>query len=189
MRNLFLTAIFSTLLLSSTFAQKDRTLFNNININLTGGWGGTQTAITSFNGEFSTLQGGFGGAEINKNFFIGGGGYTTRLLDNIDQLTDTYEMSYRGLMLGYAVKSHKVVHPQATLLVGGGWQQEEGFGASDIFVAQPAAGVEINVFRWFRVGLHGGYRFVVDDQFTATDNTFSGGYGSVSFKFGWSWGR
>lgn len=189
MRNLFLIAVFSVLLLSNVFGQRDNTLFNTGAINLTGGWGGMQTAITSINGELSSLQGGFGGVEFNKNFFIGGGGYSTTTFDNFDQFTDTYETSYGGLILGYSVKSHKVVHPQATLLVGGGWQQEPNSSASDMYIAQPAVGVEINVFRWFRLGLHGGYRIVIDDQFTGTDATFSGGYGSISFKFGWSWGK
>jgi hypothetical protein len=187
MKNLVLTAIFSALTVASLFAQKDQTLFHKVNI--TGGWGGAQIAMTNFNGETSALRGGFGGVEFNKNWFVGGGGYTSTSLDGIDQLGDTYEMNYGGLILGYGLKSHKIIHPQATILLGGGWEQELSTNRQDIFVVQPAAGVEINVLRWFRVGLHGGYRLVMEDQNLNTDPTFSGGYGSVSFKFGWSWGR
>ena len=187
MKNLVLTAIFSALTVASLFAQKDQTLFHKVNI--TGGWGGAQIAMTNFNGETSALRGGFGGVEFNKNWFVGGGGYTSTSLDGIDQLGDTYEMNYGGLILGYGLKSHKIIHPQATILLGGGWEQELSTNRQDIFVVQPAAGVEINVLRWFRVGLHGGYRLVMEDQNLNTDPTFSGGYGSVSFKFGCSWGR
>ena len=186
MKNLLLTAVFSALTVASLFAQKDQTIFSRVN--LTGGWGGAQVAITSFNGETSALRGGFGGAEFNKNFFIGGGGYSSTSLDGVDQLSDTYEMNYGGLMLGYGLKSEKVIHPQATILLGRGWKQELSTNRQDVFVVQPAAGVEINVLRWFRVGLHGGYRLVMDEQL-GTDQSFSGAYGSLSFKFGWSWGR
>jgi hypothetical protein len=187
MKNLLLTAIFSALTVASLFAQKDETLFKRFN--LTGGWGGAQIAITDFNGEISALRGGFGGIEFNKNFFVGGGSYASTSLDGLDQLGDTYEMNYGGLILGYALKSQKVIHPQATVLVGGGWQQELNANRQNIFVVQPAAGVEINVFRWFRVGLNGGYRLVMDDQNLSTDQIFSGGYGNLSFKFGYSWGN
>ncbi len=188
MRNLLLTAIFSALTVASLFAQKDETLFHKVNI--TGGWGGAQIAMTNFNGELSALRGGFGGVEFNKNWFVGGGGYSsTSLNDNIGQLGETYEMNYGGLMVGYGLKSHKIIHPQATILLGGGWQQEANTNRQNIFVVQPAAGVEINVLRWFRVGLHGGYRLAMENETLDTDQTFSGAYGSVNFKFGWSWSR
>ena len=55
---------------------------------------------------------------------------------------------------------------------------------------QPSAGVEINVFRWFRLGLEGGYRFVNDNDIAAIQDTqIEGAYGQASLKFGFSWGR
>lgn len=190
MKNLLvLTAFFSLFIISTVSAQKDRTLFNSGAVNITGAWGGSQTAITGFNGEYGALNGGFGGVELNKNLLIGGGGLTSVTYNGIDQIGDTYEMSYGGLVVGYGLKSHKIIHPQATILLGGGWQQEANVGRDNVFVVQPAIGAEINVFRWFRVGLHGGYRMAINEQFNATNDTFSGTYGSISFKFGWSWGR
>ena len=185
MKNLLLTVTFCLLTVANLMAQKDRTVFNSLN--MSGAWGGNQIQLTQFNGETSALAGGFGGVEFNKNLFIGGGGLTSTTYNSIDQLGDTYQMSYGGLILGYSMKSHKVFHPQATLLAGAGWMQEDGI-RDDVFVAQPAIGLEINVFRWMRVGVHGGYRIALDDTFTL-DDQFSDTYGSISFKFGWSWGR
>lgn len=174
---------------TSIFAQRDQTLFGRGGLRLTGGWGGTQLMVSSFNGELGALRGGFGMAELNKNFYVGGGGYTSRTYESVDQLGDNYEMSYGGLILGYGAKSYKVVHPQVGVLFGPGWKQQSGFGREDIWVAQPSIGLEFNVLRWFRIGLNAGYRFTIDQNFDGIDNNFSGGYGGVAFKFGWSWGR
>ncbi len=188
MRNLVLTITFSLLTIASLMAQRDQTMFGRGGLDITGAWGGSQIMLTSFGGEYSALQGGFGGVELNKGLFIGGGGFTSTTYNNLDQLGDNYEMSYGGLVVGYGLKSHKIIHPQVMLLVGGGWKQEQGVGRDNAFVVQPGLGVEMNVFRWFRIGVNGGYRIVLDDN-ASVDNTFSNGYGSVSFKFGWSWGR
>ncbi len=190
MKNIVLTTIFTLLTVASLMAQRDQTLFGRGGLDLTGAWGGSQIALTSFGTEYAALQGGYGGIELNKNFFIGWGGYSSFTYDGIDQINnDTYEMRYNGLMLGYGLKSYKVVHPQATLLLGGGRKEEVGVGTDNVFVAQPGLGVEFNVFRWFRIGVNGGYRIVINNDLATVDNTFSNGYGSVSFKFGWSWGN
>jgi hypothetical protein len=190
MKNFLFSALFIVLTISTLSAQRDRTLFGSGGLDLTGAWGGSQIALTSFGDEYGTLQGGFGGIEFNKNFFIGWGSYSTFEFDGIDQVNnDTYEMRYNGLMLGYGLKSYKVFHPQVNVLLGGGRKEETGMGVDGVFVAQPGLGVEVNVFRWFRVGLNGGYRIVMNDDLATVDNTFSGGYGNITFKFGWSWGR
>jgi hypothetical protein len=50
--------------------------------------------------------------------------------------------------------------------------------------------VEINVFRWFHIGLEGGYRFISDTNVAGlTNQDLSGLYGQATFKFGFSWGR
>jgi hypothetical protein len=186
MKNLVLTITLCLLVVATITAQRDRTILGSVD--LSGAWGGTQIALTNFNGELAALRGGFGGVELNKNLFIGGGAYTSNTYSGLNDLSDTYEMSYGGLIVGYGYKSHKIIHPQATLMLGGGWMQEDGVGRDDVFVAQPAIGVEINVLRWFRVGVHGGYRVALGDSFQV-DDRFSDVYGSVSLKFGWSWGR
>ena len=66
----------------------------------------------------------------------------------------------------------------------------EGGEYDKIFVVQPAAGVEINIFRWFHLGLQGGYRFVTDSSIAGlSDKQLSGAFGQATLKFGWSWGR
>ncbi|MBK6997444.1 MAG: hypothetical protein IPH31_21995 [Lewinellaceae bacterium] len=59
-----------------------------------------------------------------------------------------------------------------------------------ILVMQPSAGVEINVFRWFHLGIDGGYRFVSDATTPGLDNEYlSGWFGQATLKFGFSWGN
>jgi hypothetical protein len=59
-----------------------------------------------------------------------------------------------------------------------------------VYVVQPSAGIEINVFRWFRLGLEGGYRFVSDSNIPELSNQqLSGAFGQASLRFGFSWGR
>ena len=91
---------------------------------------------------------------------------------------------------GYAPYAYKALHPQFMLLMGGGEVDLKDVGDDNVFVIQPSAGIEINVFRWFRLGLEGGYRFVTNTDLPAiNDNDLSDFYGELKFKFGWSWGR
>ena len=60
-----------------------------------------------------------------------------------------------------------------------------------VLIIQPSAGVEINLLRWFRLGLEGGYRSVQNYNIGGglTEEKLSGAYGQASLKFGFSWGR
>ena len=59
-----------------------------------------------------------------------------------------------------------------------------------LLVIQPSAGVEVNLFRWMRLGIEGGYRYVTGSQYDRLENEeLSNYFGTVSFRFGWSWGR
>ena len=56
-----------------------------------------------------------------------------------------------------------------------------------VTVFEPSIGVEVNVFRWMRVGLEGGYRFVTSVDAPGLDDTdFSSPIIGLRLKFGWS---
>lgn len=188
-KTLFL-ALFGVLLTSSLFAQRDETLFQKLKF--TGAWGGNVLNVSQLNNEYVTLQGGYGGLEFGKDLFIGFGGF--RSIDDLNlvsPIADSYDLDYGGLLIGYSPRSYKTVHFQTNVLLGGGDLTSNATGVKDNFlVVQPAAGIEINVFRWFRVGLNGGYRVIVNEQPTLDAlGDFSNAFGEVRFKFGWSWGR
>lgn len=76
------------------------------------------------------------------------------------------------------------------VLAGGGKIRIPHEYSDRVLVLQPSAGLEINLLRWFRLGLDGGYRFVTDtDLLEIRDTDVSAFFGELTLKFGWSWGR
>ncbi len=181
-------AIVSTL---SLFAQKEETILGSSGLRFSGAWGGSVTNLTFFEDDFAITTGGYGGLEFGKTIFVGWGGFSTTSNFRLPDLTtDRINMSYNGLMLGYAPKAYKALHPQFMLMTGGGRMSIAGEGSDDVFVVQPSIGAELNIFRWFRIGLDAGYRFVGDTDFNdINDSDVSAPFGQINFKFGYSWGR
>lgn len=184
---LFLSLFCST----GVFAQKEETVLGGRNFGFSGIWGGTHHQITSFGNANSYIHGWHFGLEFGKSILVGLGGY--HLVDDVkwDQIQNqNFEMNWRSLSLGYAFLPYKAVHPTLSVEGGAGRVELTNEGKDNIFVVQPTAGVEINVFRWFHIGLEGGYRFVTDSSLPSLDDaSLSGAFGQASFKFGFSWGR
>lgn len=179
------------LLVFSLSAQQEETVFGKTGLRLTGAWGGSSTNFTAFDSDYAVLSGGFGGLEFNRFLFLGWGAY--RLVDEVrftDLAQQDFDLDYNGLILGFSTKSHKVVHPQVMLLTGAGKARlEDQSGSDNVFVVQPSVGMTVNVFRWFHLGLEGGYRFVNGTDLAGlNDNNLSAAFGQVRFMFGWSWG-
>jgi hypothetical protein len=191
MKNLIFLLFGLCLSLTSLTAQSDQTLFGNSGMRLSGAWGGWNVGLTAFDDDFAVTRGGFGGLEFGKNVFVGWGGFETTDQGLFGSSSNSrFDLDYTGLMLGYNAQSHKVIHPQFLLMIGGGEATIANEGSDNVFVLQPGAGVEVNIFRWFRLGLDGGYRFVTDtDLPNLKDTDLSAFYGQVRFKFGFSWGR
>jgi hypothetical protein len=148
------------------------------------------------------MSGGRGGLIINRRLVIGGGGYalardnirTGYTFDNGD--TPTLEFGYGGLEFEYIIRPSRLVHATFYTLIGGGrasYTSEQSQGGavlrqrldSDLFVVEPALNLELNVTRWFRTGIGGGYRFVDGSDLPGlNDAALSGGVGTITFKFG-----
>jgi hypothetical protein len=184
--------LFVLILLSCTataFAQREETLLGRRSWGFSGIWGGYNHQYTQFDGADSYNRGGFFGFEFGKSLLLGWGRY--RLDDPFDwQNTDRrFNMRWNVAKVGYAFIPYKAVHPMFNVDFGTG-RVDLGSERDRVFVVQPSAGIEINVFRWFRLGLEGGYRFTNDvDIVGLTDTRLSGAYGQASLKFGFSWGR
>lgn len=186
MKNTIATFICFAIFTTSLLAQRDETIFNRLD--LTGAWGGAIASTNKFEDNFTLIRGGFGGLEFNKTFFIGWGGASARENIELDG-KEEFDLKYNGLMLGVAPQSFRVLHPKVMLLMGTG-ELETARRDDSIWVIEPSAGVEVNVFRWFRLGADVGYRFVADvDTNTLADKDASSLFGQLTFKFGYSWGR
>ena len=175
---------------NSLFAQREETVLGWRGLGISGGWGGWTNGLTQFDEEYSVMSGGFGGVEFGKMLLIGSGGYhlSTDAV-NSPGLKQKMDLNYGGLMLGVGLNSWRAVHPTFTVLGGGGTVKLAGEGSDHIFVVQPQAGIEINVVRWFHIGLEGGYRMVAGSDFASlSDKRLSGPFGEVRLKFGYSFG-
>ncbi len=167
-------------------AQKDETLMGKTGLRLSGIWGGSNIGL-SFGGNNYGMAGGFFGAEFNKALTIGFGGISSK--ESTDY-TGQFDLDYNGLLLGYAYLPHKVIHPRVSFLMGSGKLKFKDGYDDTIFVVQPSAGFEVNVFRWFRLGFEGGYRFVSNTSIPEpSDKEVSSPFAQLSLRFGWSWGK
>lgn len=186
---LLFVVLLSTLALQG---QKVETIFNQTSLRLTGAWGTAAYNFSSFNGEDWTLiRGGMGGVELNRNLFIGWGGYETRDVVPVLEGLAGANLRYNGPVVSFSPNSLKMIHPRFTFLTGRGKASlNEGDAGTDrMFVFQPSAGLEVNVFQWFRVGFEGGYRFVGEStKLNLSSGDLSAPFAHVELRFGLSWG-
>jgi hypothetical protein len=179
-----------TLLATVIHAQKDETLIGKTGLKLTGLWGGSNFGLVGFDGDNHGMAGGFFGLEFSKSLLLGYSGASTSESTTYNGVLRKYDLNYGGLLVGYAYKPHKVVHPRVGFLMGGGNLKIKDEPDDAVFVVQPSAGVEVNLFRWFRMGLEGGYRFVSNVSLPKpSDGEVSAPFAQLSLRFGWSWGR
>jgi hypothetical protein len=188
---------FGFILLASLFcttlatAQREETVVGSNGMGLSGMWGGYKHQITRFGETNNYVSGGFFGLEFGRKLFVGLGNYELQDQATWDNLPNqNFDLRWRPVILQYGFNNHRAIHPQIGIEAGRGRIKTEARDRDNIFVVQPSAGLEINVLRWFRIGLDGGYRFVTDSNATGlNDSDFSGAYAQATLKFGYSWGR
>jgi hypothetical protein len=171
-------------------AQSEETVLGSRNLGFSGIWGGSKHQLTRYGNTNNYVNGWHFGLEFGKALQIGVGGYNINdyILWN-NQPSQEFDMKWRVVSLGYGFQNFRAVHPIVQVDAGRGKVKLAGEGEDHVFVIQPSAGVEINIFRWFHLGLEGGYRFVTDSNLSLSDQQLSGAFGQASLKFGFSWGR
>ena len=190
MKRLLFTSLCFFLISLSLSAQKEETVFGYSGLRFTGIWGGPSSG-TSHYGESNVFHnGGFVGLEFNNSIFLGWGWYKIRdkvLYTNMP--VQNFNLDYSGFMLGISALPNKVVHPKFALLIGNGTYEFEFEGRDRVFQLQPAAGVEVNIFRWWHLSLEGGYRMAINSDYPDfSDADLSAWFGELKFRFGYSWG-
>lgn len=192
--------LLTTLLLLAAIsmsAQQDETLF--LNINRIGIFGGPIFDFSVLNDEINPSTGG-GGAIILNNFFFGGYGMGSTEVDGLDFDTDLSQFTdirfkHGGLWLGGTPLQNKSIHPFFSGKIGWGhtaYNQidllgtETQFFKDQIFVLTPEAGVEFNIFRFFRLAVTANYRYVsgIENVNPLSSDDLSTFGGAITLRFG-----
>ena len=180
--------LFICLFATAIWAQDEETLIDDIEI--IGAFGGPIVEFGSINGEFGVDVGG-GGALLINNFFLGGYGMGTDYPEiSIDDVLYDIRFRHGGFWLGYTTNPNRLTHFYSSLRLGWGRAQLRGDGpevASDrLFAVTPEVGFEINLTRFMRLAITGGYRAVTGvGKLPVLDNgDFSSPIGGLTFRFG-----
>lgn len=191
----FLAIILAVSLTAFSQDREFQTVFDNQSLRVSG-LGGPFMQFTSIAGEFAHMMGG-GGAVLLNDFFIGGYGLglTNSIPDYVGGNTnDRLSMGHGGFWLGYALFGEKPLHVTFSTLIGWGefgimaWEGYYPYVRDKIFVMAPTIEAELNLTRYFRIGVGATYNIytMVDEYmhgYTNSDLSSPGGF--LSFKFGW----
>ncbi len=189
MKKLIIIATFA-LCATSISAQREETVIGDSGLGFSGAWGGWSYNYGKFNKDQSGgYNGGIWALEFGKKLYVGGLHYqisNQRLNTNA-----LFTMKSNNLLIGFTPIAYKAIHPILSLALGSSKIKVSDEAAEDrVFVIHPQAGIELNVARWCHVDAQLGYRIVSDTNFAKYKNEdFSGLYGQVNLKFGFSWGR
>jgi hypothetical protein len=165
------------------------TLFGSVSH--VGGYGGLSVMYSRMAGEDGVLVGGEGAVLIDHRLSLGGGGYgwarDSRGPADVDGVPRDLEVGYGGFMIRYSLITGGLVYGSVGALVGGGavaLHRDSGNDAMDdrhdaatdaFFVFEPQVSVQVNLLRWMRVGLQGGYRITSGiDQFGYSEADING---------------
>lgn len=191
----FLAIILAVSLTAFSQEKEYQTVFDNQDLRISG-LGGPFMQFTTVAGEFAHMMGG-GGAVLLNDLFIGGYGLglTNSIPDYVNQNTnDRLSLGHGGFWLGYALFGEKPVHVTFSTLIGWGefgvmqWEGYYPYIRDKIFVLAPTIEAELNLTRYFRIGVGATYNIytMVDEYmhgYTGSDLSSPGGF--LSFKFGW----
>jgi hypothetical protein len=187
-------------------AEKIETLLDG-NVYAHGGYAGPGVKVTTIDGKTECMVGGRFGCIMNHNINIGFAGYglaTDQFKREINGTERRLGMGYGGLDVGYTFAPNSLVHVTFQTLIGAGgigyafrtdrWStdHDQGHWESDIegdafFVVEPMLWVELNVTKWFRLCLGGGYRYIdgVDENIVGINaGALRGANGEILFKYG-----
>lgn len=187
MKKLILLVLLMTSLFTTAQAQFERTLLGDLD--LTGAWGGITYNYTNFGEDWALVRGGYGGVEFGNTFFLGYGGWRTKDEVRTQETREEFELRHGGFILAYTPASYRAIHPRASFIFGPGRVKSPESGERDrVFVLQPSAGVELNIFQAMRLGIEGGYRAVGNVNLgDIRSEDVSGFFLQIEMRFGFSW--
>lgn len=189
MKKLFLV-LFIFCSAATMYGQQTETLFRKARV--IGVFGGPIVEIGLGDNQNPNTSNGGGIGLIIDHFHIGAYGISSN--EWIDKAIDGEEIddldfAHGGIWLGFNIPSYKLLHLYASTRIGwGGYDIDFDRGGIDnnVFVLTPEIGVEVNVFKWFRVAGTVGYRFVdgVQEADGFGKDYFNGAIAGITFRFG-----
>lgn len=156
-----------------------------------GGFGGPEFKLSQVNGETNYLTGGKGAWLVNKQYYLGGGGYA--LMKRMDKNGRLYEFGYGGLIVGCIGAPTKLWHYSADVLMGGGGVSEfnnaatqvSGDRGDTVFVLEPRIYGTLNLTPFAELNLGAGYRWVREvDRTVFGSNDLNGWVITANVMFG-----
>ena len=183
---------------SSLFGQQQETLFGKSRV--IGAFGGPIVEYNFANDNTQVSVGG-GGAVIVGDFFLGGYGMGSTGQNWIEGV-EPYEidLGHGGFWVGGTYPSHKLFHLFSSVKIGWGavgikFFDDNATVADNVFVLTPEAGIELNIFRWFRIAASANYRWVdgINPALAGVNRNYYNGFGcNLTFRlggFGSNWQR
>jgi hypothetical protein len=156
--------------------------------------------VTGIDGHVGYLTGLRGAWVVNRTFGIGlaanGFGWDVLRSDSLAADVDRrIAGGYGGLLLQYNIASDRLVHGFVDSTIGGGaacydshdanrWESCQN--ATAFFVFEPSANVEVNVTKFMRVAVGGGYRLALTDTMNKglATSDLSGFLARANLEFG-----
>lgn len=202
MKQLILSLFVSFSLLSVAQAQDaPATLFGGTGNVKISGFGGPTVSVGVVDGTVAVFNGGGGGVMFN-NFFFGGYGSNmsfstvTRSIGGEDL---RLRMRHGGLWFGYDARAHKLIHLTSSLKLGWGnlqfyrsqssfYNDSQSVRQDRLFMLTPEIGLEVNITKFMKIALTGGYRWGVVNAIqedNGSEVSLNGQYAAITFKFGW----
>jgi len=211
MKNIFLIIIFLFSSLS-IFSQESengeiKTILGNVKVTKITAFGGPVMNFTLIDNNFAFMLGGGGGCLLNDHFFFGGYGMglvnkiyaKQNISDHENSNTDIYKnmkLDYGsgGIWLGYIFLGKSPIHPLIHTQIGWGNinitdlnDLKTIYYSDNIFIINPTIEADLNITRFFRIGIGANYRLTlgVNKLLGYNNNNFSGPGGFLTFKFGY----
>ncbi len=168
--------------------NETETLFNQVKV--VGAFGGPFFEYSEIGNDLEVSSGGGGGLIIN-DFFIGGYGMGSITASIFEEELESIELAHGGLWMGYTYRPYKLLHLFSSVKLGAGALDIEFDNGPDydesIFVVTPELGIELNVFKFFKIGFTGGYRFVNGYDSPTPGfgkDELNGAVGTITLRFG-----
>jgi len=149
------------------------------------GFGGPSFTVSGIGNEVALMTGGGGAVLFNQTFFAGlfGDGLSSihqqpviMIMNSTGAVNSYYNINtnfgYGGIWLGYIHNPKKAVHFAVSAKLGAGLislseseyhiDHHDYLMTDPVFIINPHAELELNLYRWFKINLGVGYRFVGD---------------------------
>lgn len=160
------------------------------------GYIGPISSVTNIGNDIVYMSGSSAAGIFNDHLILGF--YNLELKDyaifeNNNSITTSVDFEHRGLWLGYIFMPKRIIHINTNVQIGKGnldvfdpnkdrWLEDDF-----VFVITPSLEIELNLFKFLRLGIGANYTLAsdVDNNTTLSNNDLTKLGGFASLKFGW----